>query len=1039
MYKAFKDSAGRLMCDLFIFPQGMPQFAVNETSSIKRWDCIPVEQGRSSFIVNHRLTITITNPHPSHICLPLPAVLASASLSSNDDEAGRKAAKQLTPNLSSHVPPCLTCPRLELWQQTAMSSPPTITVTGAQPHGGSHPVMPQSSAAPSNPVLPNPVADTGSAAQPTASPSIGTGSAAPSIMPRSCVVCRSRKVRCSRESPCSNCRRAGIPCIFPSNDRPPRWARRLDRSGFPAAVAAAAAAGAPRVNAGAPTGAAPAAAQVMERVHNLENLVKELRDQLDQAHAAAAAATASSGTHYSAGDSSTTATSPSNTSHSDGPPAGAASNMQEQFGRLVVSDDKHSLYVSSGFWSRLNDELDALKMDTQGLAAEDSDSSDERLSAAGRSPSLSEYERTPSERHAFVFRHNLNGSIQDLSAFQPLPFQVSFLVDIFAENVNALAQIVHMPTIRKLVRTLRASSPAGLKPTEEALMFSIYYSAVTAMEEDDILTNFGTNKGELSLKYRLGFEHALAKADFLHVSDLVLVQALCNFLLVGRRDDSPSFIWMMTGLTIRMAQALGMHRDPSRFDNITPYETEIRRRVWWVLCVLDTRSSEDQRADLTIASGSFDTKMPLNLNDSDIDPESDQLPVEREGVTDMTWARICFDICELTQRIVALGKKGEGPDLEEQTRLLNEMQESLQRAYITNASDPGSVTYWAWMVVVRITVAKMTLITHLPTLFASPSEHFSGEVRNKLLIIAIELAEHNHVLSVEPRFRQWRWVLQTYSHWHAIVYLFIEMSRRPWSPIVERAWLALQSPWVIPIHQFSIDKNLRVWVPLRKLTTKAKKHREAELERLKADQWAARNLEAADDNIGIPRTAGTVSAEDSVLAFRARWRKLVNLQDEVAEESYGMARSRQAPQSWDSGHDASVQNSNMAVHSTSGANFGSIQSNDPTHLPLGRGVTNASASQGFNAHYQFNNPLGLDQGVPTSLSSVPSAIPTGDSQVMGLGVLDWLWADIDPKTDILSQANAGDVSIDFDQGMDWSQWVESAQGMEMDLGRGGST
>jgi hypothetical protein len=86
----------------------------------------------------------------------------------------------------------------------------------------------------------------------------------------------------------------------------------------------------------------------MDRVRNLENLVKELRAQLDQANAAAAA---------SGGGSSTAMTSPGSSSHTDTSSAAAISNVQEQFGRLVVSDDKHSLYVSSGFWSRVNDEV----------------------------------------------------------------------------------------------------------------------------------------------------------------------------------------------------------------------------------------------------------------------------------------------------------------------------------------------------------------------------------------------------------------------------------------------------------------------------------------------------------------------------------------------------------------------------------------------------------------------------------------------------------------------------------------------------------
>jgi hypothetical protein len=721
------------------------------------------------------------------------------------------------------------------------SSPPTITVTGAQSpqvpqqHVSAAPSPAPPAMTPSAEVAATPTSDIQATSTPSAA-DLGPGSASAPLMPRSCVICRSRKVRCSRENPCANCRRAGIPCIFPSNDRPPRWARRLDRTGFPAAVAAAAGV---RLEGGNGTAAAPAAVQVMERVHNLENLVRELRSQLDQAHAATAAATAAAGfTHPHAGTS-TTGTSPGSTANTDGSSVSAnTSQIQEQFGRLLVSDDNHSLYVSSGFWSRVNDELDGLKMETQGLAQEEAETSGEEGSP-GNTPASPDYERTPADRHAFVFRHNLNPTSPDSSAFQPLPFEVSYLVDVFAENINALAQIVHMPTARKLVRNMRAGSHAALTPANEALMFSIYYAAITAMEEEDIGTNFKAGKAELALKYRLGFEHALAKADFLHVSDLVLVQALCNFLLVGRRHDSPSFIWMMTGIAIRMGQALGLHRDPDNFDNLTPYEAEVRRRVWWVLCILDVRSSEDQRAEVTIGIGSFDTKMPMNLNDSDIDPESTIRPVDREGITDITFARISFELCEITRRIIALGQKDGPPSLEDQTKLLDEMHESLQRTYLQHSSDPGNINIWGWICVVRITVAKMTLITHLPVLFSPASENHSEDIRNKLLVKAIELAEHNHALSSEPKCRQWRWIIQTYTHWHAIVFLLIEMARRPWSPIVERAWEVLRSPWLIPNQQFNIDKNLRVWMPLRKLMTTVRRHRETELARLRADPWAA--------------------------------------------------------------------------------------------------------------------------------------------------------------------------------------------------------
>lgn len=165
---------------------------------------------------------------------------------------------------------------------------------------------------------------------------------------RSCVICRRRKVRCDKVSPCSNCRRANIACIFPSNDRPPRWARRLERITNEAAGAAP----------DSPQGADLQSTHVMERLRNLESLVKELSGQLDQANATASSAGGGSGA-ASAGNS------PASTAGSHARDAergtktystlgNTAPGVQEQFGRMVLKDANRGRYVSSGFWSRVD-------------------------------------------------------------------------------------------------------------------------------------------------------------------------------------------------------------------------------------------------------------------------------------------------------------------------------------------------------------------------------------------------------------------------------------------------------------------------------------------------------------------------------------------------------------------------------------------------------------------------------------------------------------------------------------------------------------
>ena len=555
-----------------------------------------------------------------------------------------------------------------------------------------------------------------------------------------------------------------------------------------------------------------------------------------------------------------------------------------------------------------------------------------------------------------------------------------------------------------------------------------------------IMTNFGSSKSDLNLRYRLGLEHALAKADFLNVPDIVLVQAFAIFLCLVRRHDSPRFVWMMTGLVIRMAQYLGLQRDGTHFTHLTPFEIEMRRKVWRLVCALDVRASEDQGTDLTIPSGSFDTRVPLNLNDEDIDPETKQMPTERDGVTDMSFARIFFGMDDIVRQLMAPIVRDGVADLEDQSRLLNNIYHNFEQSYCQYTTESGNIAYWVGVTIVRLVMAKMTLIVFLPILFSSPSEDISDEVRTKLLVSAIEVAEYNHALNAEQACRQWRWLYQTYTHWHAIVYLMMEISRRPWSPIVERAWVALHSSFLIPA-QASMDKNLNIWVPLRKLMQKASKHRDAELNRLQADQQAAARLEMEDQKFPTPSSSEPFSVGSSVDMCRERWRQLVaipagardgiqtsgnsgaGLADPSMRTTYTSQPTARYPYAYSSDGFRSNTNSEPPFLSTSAqqvgqtlqsANIGDLKPAITTNAPsrLAPGQTLGSSSGTF----------------PT----VPANWSVGHTMGPDLG--HWLWADADLSANAASNLDLDsiDANMDLDGEVNWYNWVESAKGMEWD-------
>lgn len=663
-----------------------------------------------------------------------------------------------------------------------------------------------------------------------------------------------------------------------------------------------------------------------------------------------------------------------------------------------------------------------------------------------------------------MFRHNLRPGLP-LHHVHPLPSQLPYILDVFAENVNYFLQIVHMPTLRNQVRALRGGGGdlSTLPICTQALLLSISYAAVTSLEDHDVLVNFGTSKADLGQKYRLGLEHALARADFLDNPDLALVQAFAIFLALVRRHDSPRYVWMLTGLAIRMAQALGLHRDGSHSPHLTPFEVEMRRRVWHAVCSLDLRASEDQGTDVTIARSSYDTRLPRSINDADLDVDTRETPPERPGISDSTIAILMYKINDASRRMVA-----PGATIDEQDALLQDMAQIFDRGYLqhtTTMSEPPvgrnnnnnhSMAAWVGTTVLRLVVAKMTLLVYLPVLLAAapggdrvPDD---DTTRNRLLVAAIEVAEYHHALNAEEGCRQWRWVYQTYTHWYAIVYLLIEVLRRPLSPVAERAWLALHSRWLIPTtttKNHKLRSSSHVWVPLRKMMTRARQHREAELDRLRGDPHAVNELEEAGRDVPVPGSPGPSTTTTCL----EHWRRLVAAAPRHPQEPGNFTLEPSLELSSDltlpivppivatipnSTYQPEQQiqlNNNNHASSThpdySDAAWPSTSSTTPgpATIPLppstllpGLSTTTAPEPSGLLGSWlpqngleqtSNNNPWDQDQGLPPWL----------------------LWADsAEQQQSIVGYKNndypAPDVNMEDVDTIDWVAWVESAKNLE---------
>lgn len=164
------------------------------------------------------------------------------------------------------------------------------------------------------------------------------------LHPRSCVVCRQRKVKCDRQQPCSNCTRSKCACVYPTGrGRAPKRARRV------------------------------ADAQLADKLARLEKIIQRMaaengpglgvargQSQLQSNGGPGQAVPATELDHGISPESTTGRESrglaePSNSSHSS-PAAGGQVSIEASLSRLVI-DDKKSYYVSNPLWASMAQEV----------------------------------------------------------------------------------------------------------------------------------------------------------------------------------------------------------------------------------------------------------------------------------------------------------------------------------------------------------------------------------------------------------------------------------------------------------------------------------------------------------------------------------------------------------------------------------------------------------------------------------------------------------------------------------------------------------
>ncbi|KAL2213500.1 transcription factor [Sarocladium strictum] len=614
--------------------------------------------------------------------------------------------------------------------------------------------------------------------------------AQPDVQVRTCNHCRQRRVKCDRQLPaCSNCIRATISCTYP-----PGRGRAPKR---------------PRAN---------LVPQLSDRLGRLESL-------LDQFKAAATGGTqASSQPEYE----------------------GEGQVLEHEFSRLEVNDSR-SHYMNHALWVTLSNEVEELRDLLFEPSVEHASHREHSIASSATTPATP-FAAPQQGLNAAVFGNRAIPS--PLLHHHPSLPQAVTLFAAFTERVATMVTIFHMPTLSRTYWDAVACL-GSLDAQTEALMFAIHYAAVVSLTPEQCLQILNETREDALERYRFAVEQALAQSNLLSTQSMTVLQAAVLFLATLPNENDSRAAWALTSLVFHIARTMGIHRDGSMF-GLKPFETELRRRLWWQICSIDSRSAEYHRMEPIAQDFMSDTKPPLHINDADLSPDMVEAPAERwDQATDLTLTLVRCEASQVGTKMSRLRYKGQANKSEnnlhmddndlvfKQRHALVEGLEARYREKYLPICDSCVPFQLLSSTVAQVIVRRFWLTTQYamrsqekdksgkPT--ESPGQVHSA-TRDELFRTSTEILETSVTLLTNELLSPFAWYAKTHIQWGAAAMAFVlsELCSRPQSAQCDRAWdcvTVLYDAWNIDGTSHD-ETRLVLWRPVRRLMAKARYVRE---------------------------------------------------------------------------------------------------------------------------------------------------------------------------------------------------------------------
>ena len=230
----------------------------------------------------------------------------------------------------------------------------------------------------------------------------------------------------------------------------------------------------------------------------------------------------------------------------------------------------------------------------------------------------------------FLFGGSKPPPYEELLAQMPKRSVTDKLVSRYFNSYDPAVHILHPPSWYRTYERHWAD-PQRSGPAWLGQIFAVLCLAMNSYYRmDDEPPEYRGKSLQMAAKYRALTGQCLLLADFTKpVNNMIETMVLHLHCEFARNRDAEVGVWVLVGMIVRLAMRMGYHRDPKNYANITPFQGELRRRVWTFVRQSDLLFSFQIGLPSMIRLGDCDTELPGNLFDDEFDESTEILPLSR--------------------------------------------------------------------------------------------------------------------------------------------------------------------------------------------------------------------------------------------------------------------------------------------------------------------------------------------------------------------------------------------------------------------------